>query len=687
LAAALSLFTGTVQAQLIDVDFNTNGSPSSSGGPAVGPTMSGAGVLGAADDRWNGIDATNGAAIPLFYANGSNSPVTMTFTSGGGYDANSYGGSTPFAGTPYDALMEDYLYNGGAPQTITLSGLVPRSTYDLVLYNAADAAGAGRTTFFTVNTNTQSSTWNGSSNTLIAGVDYVEFTSALSDGSGNLVITWSGNGSAEGDLDGFQIQPRPGSPAPGLDATFAGSGKTLIGFGGVYCAAYAVAIQPDGRIVVAGMTTDAANNSGAALARLNADGSLDLSFGVNGKTTTPGMDNASAVTIQSDGKIVAAGGNGGFELARYNTNGALDTSFGTNGIATALLNSSAGAQAVGIQSDGKIVVSGHYQTGGPEQFALARFNPDGSPDTNFGNAGTILTTIETGCAAYGGGIQPDGKSVAAGVAVAQNGSVVNADFAVARYNTNGALDLTFGSLGRTTNNAGGSTLDAAYAMAIQPDGKILLAGTAGIGNIPGPITDNALANSFVGLARFNTNGTPDTTFGNNGTALFEVGSFSDYALSLALQSNGKILVAGASANGNYQWFIQRYNADGSLDSTYGDKGVRIVNFGSGTNEFANALAVDSSGRAVVAGDAGGVFGVARLLQDASPVSLRISLTPAHTALISWPYPSAGWSLQQNSDLHTANWVTPPETISNNGTNNFITVDPPSGNLFFRLVQP
>src|SRR6185312_15893234 len=221
-------------------------------------------------------------------------------------------------------------------------------------------------------------------------------------------------------------------------------------------------------------------------------------------------------------------------------------SFGTNGIATALLNSIAGAQAVGIQSDGKIVVSGHYQTGGPEQFALARFNPDGSPDTNFGNAGTILTTIETGCAAYGGGIQPDGKSVAAGVAVAQNGSVVNADFAVARYNTNGALDLTFGSLGRTTNNAGGGTLDAAYAMAIQPDGKIVLAGTAGIGNVPGPISEYRVANALVAVTRFNSNGTPDTTFGNNGTALTEVGAFSDYAMSVALQPNGKILVAGAS---------------------------------------------------------------------------------------------------------------------------------------------
>lgn len=688
LAAALSLFAGTVQAQLIDVDFNTNNSPSNSGGPALGPTMLGAAVLGAAGDRWNGIDVSSGTAIPLFYANGRTSTVTMTFTSGGGYDVNSYGGSTPFALTPYDALMEDYLYNGGVPQTVTISGLAPRSPYDLVLYNAADASAAGRTTFFTVNSGTNSSTWNGSSNTLIAGVDYVEFASAMSDSSGDLVITWSGNGSAEGDLDGIQIQPHPAPPAPGLDGTFAGSGKTLIGFGGVYSAAYAVAIQADGKIVVAGVTNNTPYNSSIlALARLNTDGSLDLSFGVNGKVTTPGMDNATGVAIQSDGKIVAVGGYSEFELARYNTNGSLDTTFGTNGIAQGVPNAGAAAQAVGIQSDGKILVSGHAQTSGPEEFALARFNTNGTLDSSFGNAGTVSTTIETGCAAYSGGIQADGKSLVAGLAASQFGSVAEVDFAMARYNTNGALDLTFGSLGRTTNNAGGGTLDGAYAMAIQPDGKIVLAGAAGIGSVPGPISDNAVVNSFVALTRFNTNGTPDTTFGNNGTVLAEVGAFSDYALSLALQPNGKILVAGASGNGNYQWFVQRYNSDGSLDSTYGSNGVCFINFGSGTNEYANAMALDSSGRAVVAGDAGGLFGVARLLQDASPVSLNVSLTPSKAARISWPYPSAGWNLQQNSNLQASNWVTSPETIGNDGTNNFIIVAPPSGHLFFRLVQP
>jgi hypothetical protein len=199
-----------LQAQLINVDFNENdGVGWGGGGPNPGPTMSGAAVLGKAGDQWNGITVSNGSGISLVNADGSASVVKMTFTSGGGYDVNSFGGSTPFANTPYDALMEDYLYNGGTNRTITLSGLAANSVYDLVLYNAANSGAAGRMTSFTVNGITESSVWNGSSSTLIAGVDYAEFKSALSDGNGNLAITYNGNGSVEGDVNGFQIKAAP----------------------------------------------------------------------------------------------------------------------------------------------------------------------------------------------------------------------------------------------------------------------------------------------------------------------------------------------------------------------------------------------------------------------------------------------------------------------------------------------
>jgi endoglucanase len=205
----LLLSASPLFAQLINVDFNQNNGPGwGGGGPNPGPTMSGAAVYGSAGDQWNGIDVNSGTTPPLFHVDGTPSPVTLTFTSGGGYDAKSFGGTTPFAATAYDALMEDYLYTG-APATITLSRLAPNSAYKLVLYNAADSAAAGRTTFFTVNAHTQTSTWNGTGSTLIAGVDYVEFPSVVSDGSGNLVITYNGDGTAEGDVDGFQIQSAP----------------------------------------------------------------------------------------------------------------------------------------------------------------------------------------------------------------------------------------------------------------------------------------------------------------------------------------------------------------------------------------------------------------------------------------------------------------------------------------------
>ena len=219
LAGIIFSGVGRLHAQLIDVNFTENSSAGSGGGPNPGPTMSGAGVLGAAGDHWNGISASSGSAIPLISADGSNSGVTMAFTSAGGYNVNDYGGSTPFAGTPYNALMQNYLYNNGIPQTITLSGLAANSTYNLVLYNAANVPAAGRTTYFTVNGNSQGSTWNGSSNTLIPGIDYVDFISALSDSAGNLVITWTGNGSAEGDVNGFQLQAVPFAINAGYSGT------------------------------------------------------------------------------------------------------------------------------------------------------------------------------------------------------------------------------------------------------------------------------------------------------------------------------------------------------------------------------------------------------------------------------------------------------------------------------------
>ena len=290
LAGIIFLSAGMVQAQLIDVHFNNNSYGAGNGGPSTGPDMSGAVVLGVSGDQWNNIEVNSGTGIPLIYVNGSNSPVTMTFTSGGGYDVNAFGGSTPFASTPYDALMEDYLFNSAVPQTNTLSGLAANSKYNLVLYSAADVAGSGRTTLFTVNGNTQSSTWNGSSSTLIAGIDYVEFTSAMSDGSGNLVIIWTGNGSAEGDINGFQIQSVP--PVSTLPVTQVSGGLS-----------HSLFIESDGSLWVMGDNTYGQLGLGSTITNVNIPQPL------NSGVRTAVAGGYHSLFVKSGNSLWAMGGN------------------------------------------------------------------------------------------------------------------------------------------------------------------------------------------------------------------------------------------------------------------------------------------------------------------------------------------------------------------------------------------
>jgi alpha-tubulin suppressor-like RCC1 family protein len=290
LAGFVIFSTSLLQAQLIDVHFNNDSYGAGNGGPSTGPDMSGAVVLGASGDQWNNIEVNSGTGIPLIYVNGSNSPVTMTFTSGGGYDVNAFGGSTPFASTPYDALMEDYLFNSAVPQTNTLSGLAANSKYNLVLYSAADVAGAGRTTLFTVNGNTQSSTWNGSSSTLIAGIDYVEFTSAMSDGSGNLVIIWTGNGSAEGDINGFQIQSV--SPVSTLPVTQVSGGLS-----------HSLFIESDGSLWVMGDNTYGQLGLGSTITNVN------LPQPLNSGVRTVAAGGYHSLFVKSGNSLWAMGGN------------------------------------------------------------------------------------------------------------------------------------------------------------------------------------------------------------------------------------------------------------------------------------------------------------------------------------------------------------------------------------------
>ncbi len=390
-----------------------------------------------------------------------------------------------------------------------------------------------------------------------------------------------------------------------LDSTFGNNGLVTTHFSGSTLAAISnVALQPDGKIVAAG--TVAAGGTDFALARYNADGSLDTSFGPDGTVTTDfgGDDAANSVLIQPNGKIVAAGvsdagGTNDFALARYNPDGSLDPSFGTNGLMTTNFGGADIIFEIIRQPDGKIIAVGVSDAGGTNDFALARYNTNGSLDTSFGTNGLVTTNFGGSDTALAAILQPDGKIVAVG----QSDAGGTIDFALARYNPNGSLDTSFGTNGLVRTNLGGGT-DSASSAALQPDGKIVVAGSSDAGGT----VDFA-------VARYNPNGSLDTSFGTNGFVLTNLGG-TDVGSSMVLQSDGKIVVGGSSdAGGPFDFALARYTTAGVLDTSFGTNGFVFTNFG-GVDAI-NDILVQSDGKIVAGGQTlgGGTtnFALARYL--------------------------------------------------------------------------
>ncbi len=383
------------------------------------------------------------------------------------------------------------------------------------------------------------------------------------------------------------VGAHPAQASGSLDSSFGSDGKVITVFGTSNESANSIAIQSNGKIVVAGSSSNGTNNE-FTVTRYNTDGSLDSSFDSDGKVTTTIGSNADAfsVAIQSDGKIVLAGnaiigGRDEIAVARYNTDGSLDSSFDSDGKVTTTIGEADYATSVVVQSDGKIVVAGSSATGGDSNFALIRFNTDGSLDSSFDPAVTPIGSAND--EAYSVAIQSNGKIVVAGYS--DNGA--QRVFAVARYNTDGSLDSSFNSDGKVTTAIGSD--DLAKSVAIQSDGKIVVAGSSSNGS------DNDFA-----LIRYNTDGSLDSSFASDGKVITVFGSSGEFANSVALQSDGKIVVAGSSDNGAQRVFaVARYSADGSLDSSFDSDGKVTTAIGSG--DFAFSVAIQSDGKIVVVG--------------------------------------------------------------------------------------
>ena len=340
-----------------------------------------------------------------------------------------------------------------------------------------------------------------------------------------------------------------------------------------------------------------------------AAGDLDSTFGNGGKVKTDiqrSTDLANAVAVQSDGKLVVVGqtyqnndfSTEDFVVTRYNTNGTLDNTFGSRGkVRTDFPGLAAVASAVVIQPDGKIVVAGGafplFTFAG--NFELVRYNSNGSLDTTFGNGGIVTTNFPQGSYAFALALQPDGKIIAAGTVFVNfnPGDQSNTDFALARYNSNGTPDTTFGNGGQVTTDFGGLE-DDAFSILIQPDGKIVAVGSA----------NNAATYYNFAAARYLSDGTIDTTFGVSGKVQtdFGVAGF-DRAHSAALQSDGRIVAAGfaISQNGGVQNFaVARYTSGGVLDTTFATGGKTQIDFGS-CCQSAYQVLVQSDGKIVTVG--------------------------------------------------------------------------------------
>jgi uncharacterized delta-60 repeat protein len=396
---------------------------------------------------------------------------------------------------------------------------------------------------------------------------------------------------APGDLDLFF----------GNGGKVASSGINIVNDGTIN----SIAIQSDGKIIAVGKTSQA-DGIGFSLVRYNTDGSTDTTFGTSGKVIASFGINVSinSIAIQPDGKVVVTGGGsiafgskGDFIVARFNADYSLDTTFGDNGkVFTDFNNFNDTARSITIQPDGRIVVAGPSGIGLPNEqsdFALARYNSNGTLDNTFGNGGKVLTDLTGNFDDFAFAVlkQPDGKIVAAGF----NFSTPVANFALVRYNIDGSLDNSFGTSGKVLTPVGNfNHFNERLEAALQADGKIVVTGKG---------YDEESNSAFI-LHRYNTNGTLDDTFGSGGKIATRFGTGVDtLAQAVAIQPNGRIVVSGAyrgAENNYFDFALARYNPNGSLDTSFGVNGKVLTDF-DGRGDLAYAVAIQSDGKIVAAG--------------------------------------------------------------------------------------
>lgn len=412
-----------------------------------------------------------------------------------------------------------------------------------------------------------------------------------------------------------------------LDPTFGTGGLALAGLTDAYGGATACrpVLQPDGKVLTCG-TRQIGSTADFFVARFDADGQLDPSFSFDGKVTIDfsgdsGTDRATGLALQSDGKIVVAGttnadrgpDHDNFAVARLNADGTLDTTFGAGtGKKVVAFDLDGGTgddncADVAIQGDGRIVVAGTVMTAANgADIGVARLLSDGSPDASFNLTGKVSFGFDLpgssskDDAATRVAIDHAGRIVIAGAADAGD-STVGSDFAVARVRANGTLDPDFDADGRATVafDLGLSKAEAAYGVAIDADDSIVLSGNV-------EVSPSATVNQDIGIAKLLPDGSPDPMFGVGGRTVVtfdQTPSGADFGLDVQIRDDGRLVIAGAAVytTSDLHSTLVRLLPDGALDGSFGALGRRSYDFGQTTPSSQAFLGLTLHGDAIYTG--------------------------------------------------------------------------------------
>lgn len=439
------------------------------------------------------------------------------------------------------------------------------------------------------------------------GVNYASFNFSVQDNNG---------GSSASNTFTFSVKPTSSYPVF-LGGENSRPGIVITDAGALNDTPFDIVFQADGKYLV----ITRGKGSDFILYRYNTDGSLDRSFGKNGRVTTDVArytDQGHAVLVQQDGKILVSGYStnsnywqtwSDFTVIRYNIDGTLDTSFGNNGIVITDVNGYWDeANDMCLQPDGKIIIAG--QSSPPSKpdgshsslctdFALLRYNTDGTLDASFGSNGKLITSLGYYTEVFNSiKLQPDGKIVAVGYVGLEELAVYHEAMVVFRFNPDGSPDSSFSEDGHAIVDIRG--FDDTYSILIQPDGKLLVAGSG--------------QSAF--MCRFNSDGSLDSSFGVNGCVTDIPVNYPSSNNNVVIMPDGKILLAGRGSAIGYDHTpgndtaLVRYNSDGSLDTTFGSNGVvrtqvsnnGIIGAPTGNDpDCAKAIRVQPDGKVVVIG--------------------------------------------------------------------------------------